>query len=94
MAARKSADSEGVRKNIAVFAKAPRNGGNSFVYIRQPFNIVQFDWGNGEYATYFELCLGNRFRSYAGDATEKYDDMRVMEFGDMSRWPRIDRADI
>ena len=93
MAARKSADSPGVKVVTAVFAKSPRDGGSSFKYIRQPFNLVRYKWGNGEETTGMELCLGNRFRSYTGDETESYDDIRILEFGDMSRWPNIDRCD-
>lgn len=87
--ARKSANKEGVREVVAVFTQELRNGKK--VYLRQPFNLVRFHWGNGEYQTYMELVLGNRFKSYTGDTEERYDEVRIMDKADLNNLPNIER---
>lgn len=100
--ARKSANAAGVREVYAVFVKYPRQGGK-FKYNRQPFNIVIYNWGNGERASYIELCLGNQFKSRGNvgfetsqvdEAVEQYDGIRFMEPSELNLWPSIGRADM
>ena len=96
--ARKSANVEGVRSVKAVFIKEERFIGaqRRFKYIRQPFNLVEYDWGNGEYKTYLELCLGNRFfnRDTATTSSEweEYDDVLLFDsYAELRNWPVIYR---
>lgn len=93
MAARKSANAAGVRKVKAVFVKHLYSGGNTFKYIRQPFNIIEYDWGNGETADYIELCLGNRFRSHRNEDSECYDDVLFLTASELTKYPSIDAND-
>lgn len=104
--ARRSADAKGVRTVEAVFIKFPRQGGK-FIYQRQPWNFVKYDWGNGEVKTYMELCIGNRFKSVgnrgfetaaAGDdavsyGMEAYDGIKILEPSDLNMLPGIGRND-
>lgn len=88
MAARKSADATGVRSVKAVFVKEPFDGGSKSKFFRQPFNIVIYEWGNGERSTFIELCPGNRFRSL-GEQGECYDDLVVISPAELAAFPRI-----
>ena len=91
--ARKSANAEGVRRITAIFVKRPHGGGSCFKYYREPFNLVEYDWGNGERTTGLEVVLGQRFRSRAGEPSECYDDIKVVEPSELSNWPRLHRTD-
>lgn len=95
---RSSADVAGVRKVIAVFTKEVLDGGATTKYRRQPFNIVQFDWKNGEMETYIELVLGNRFKRYDSDQItstpyedEEYDDVWMLSPADLAAYRGIYR---
>lgn len=91
--ARRSANAAGVRKVKAVFVKHRYNNGNEFKYIRQPINLVTYDWGDGTVGSFIELCPGNRFRSYRNEDSECYDDVVFMDAAEFAKLPSIDAND-
>jgi hypothetical protein len=107
MAARKSASEEGVRNVKAVFVKEPIfvKSKRTFRYVRQPFNLVEYDWGNGERTTGLELDLGGYLHSRGLNSNgtalpsddlqkgrEIYQDILVFDgYTDLNNWPKIGR---
>jgi len=59
-------------KRIAVFVKEWSNG--SFAYNHRPYDVVEYDWGEGERKTYLQPHFG-RTRSATLDE-EIYNDVR------------------
>lgn len=79
-------------KTYAIFVKAVvknDRGGNVEQYIRRPYNIVEYDWNNGEpVRTYLQPAgrrsMGLDARAVANDLgaayfNESYDDIRVYD---------------
>jgi hypothetical protein len=107
MAARKSAHEEGVRNVKAVFVKEPVFVGSrrTFRYVRQPFNLVEYEWGNGERTTGLELDLGSYLHSRGltsngaalssddgNNGREIYQDILIFDgYTDLNNWPKIGR---
>ena len=59
-------------RRIAIFVKDWRGG--SYAYDHRPYDVVEYDWGEGERKTYLQPHFG---RSRSGTvATEMYDDVR------------------
>jgi len=70
-------------RRYAVFVKERRNdrtnaGQASTVYLRRPYNIVEYDWNDGNpFKTYVEPT-GGRTRAMS-EAQEVYDEVKIFE---------------
>ena len=69
-------------RRFAVFVKELRNdrtraGQASTVYLRRPYNIVEYDWNDGAPKTYVEPT-GGRTRAMA-ETQEVYDEVRIFD---------------
>lgn len=106
MAARKSASEDGVRSVKAVFVKELVYFGSkrTYKYVRQPFNLVEYDWGNGERTTGLELDLGRGHSTRELDSArtavlsgtngwEEYQDVLIFDsYAELRQWPTINRG--
>lgn len=65
-----------LRKTSAIYIKQTSNGVTQ--YIRQPYNVVSLDFGDGSpVSTYVEICSGG-FRS-PSERQSIYDEIRIYD---------------
>ena len=63
---------QAIVKRFAIFVKDWRGG--SYVYRHRPYDVVEYDWGEGERKTYLQPHFGHtRSRTLS---EEVYDDVR------------------
>jgi len=71
-------------RRFAVFVKELRNnrttalGQKSTVFIRRPYNIVEYDWSDGRQLQTYVEPIGDRPRSRS-ETDEVYDDLKIFE---------------
>ena len=82
-------------RRFAVFVKELRNDRitgtpqKTTVYVRRPYNIVEYDWSDGRGKQTFQEPVGDRPRSRS-ESEEVYDDLKIFE--NPPDWDRIGRG--
>ena len=84
--ARKSANADGVVYRIAVYLRTARDGGAKYKYVRQPFDLVRYDWGNGDRSSYMQLTIGS---GVTRSTNVEYDEVRFVSAEELVRLPSI-----
>jgi hypothetical protein len=64
--------SQATVKRVAIFVKERGDGCEK--YIRRPYDVVEYFWGNAPPTTYIQPCMGRPLSR--SEVDERYDDVR------------------